>query len=119
MDNFSQLNYLYDEMLNNVKKVSVLIDEGRYEEIQSYLDMRDAILQHIKAVRSELKVDLSEELIFKAECIKEVEAANIKRLEALREEVSANIKKTRGKEMLMKKYTSSFKETGALLDFRR
>ena len=106
-------------MLSNVKKVSVLIDEERYEDIQSYLDMREPILQHIKAIRSGLDGDLSEELIFKAECIKEVEANNIKRLEELREDVSAELKKTRGKSMLMKKYTSNLKETGALLDFRR
>ena len=117
MDNLKQLNYLYDEMMENVAQVASLIDVKDFIKILEIIGQRERILTNIKAHLRSWGKPLPQDLKFKADCIKEAEQQNIQNLEALRNDYALDLEKTRQKETLLQKYSGVVKNTGEILDF--
>lgn len=118
MDNLKQLNYLYDEMLENVEKVASLLDVKDFVKILDVISQREHILSNIRALQLSWQKPLPDELRYKADCIKEIEQGNIQRLEKLRSDYAVDLEKTKQKETLLKKYSGVIKSTGEILDIK-
>ena len=106
-------------MLLSVKKIACCIDEKKYENLQEIVDKCDILIRDINFFHLSIEEEIPQELIFKAECIQEIQSLNIKRLNTLREECAINVRTARNKELLTKKYAApQYNDTGELLDFR-
>ena len=117
MDNIKQLELLYEEVLYCVNKVTELIDDKFYEDIEGVVTRRGHVLQDIASLRRSYGKELPAKFGELAEKIKLIDRENVKKLEQLKAETAVELDITKNKSKVLNAYAGLESASGELLDY--
>jgi len=112
-----QLRLLYEEVLYCVNKITELIDNKFYEDIEGIVTRRSHVLQDIASLKRSYGKALPEKFDELAEKIKLIDRENVKRLEQLKAETASELEITKNKSKVLNAYSGLENTSGEILDY--
>jgi len=118
MTQFNQIELIYNQILNLVNEIAVMVEKEEYDAAAAKFEHKDKLVKQLSMTKKTVKFSEEEKLKMQSieNVIKETDENMLENLKKLRVEVANELKITKKRLKLSSAYERSTKRKGAIID---